>query len=136
MRKSQIKEVLCQVKEEDIPNELTERLQEEKKIEMVKRREKNEAHLYMTLRILLEDAFCGHQGNDLYDVEKVAHSYQEVRVKKQDTLKEVLQSLSSQLNVPPQKMRIWPMNHRTNQTLRPSLIDTEGDLDKAIIEGR
>ena len=75
------------------------------------------------------------KGNDLYDVEKVAHSYQEVRVKKQDTLREVLQSLSSQLNVPPQKMRIWPMNHRTNQTLRPSLIDTEGDLDKAIIEG-
>ena len=32
-------------------------------------------------------------------------------------------------------MRIWPMNHRTNQTLRPSLIDTEGDLDKAMIEG-
>ena len=61
MRKSQINEVLCPVTEEDIPNELTERLQEEKKIEMVKRREKNEAHLYMTLRILLEDAFCGHQ---------------------------------------------------------------------------
>ena len=71
----------------------------------------------------------------MYDVEKVAHSYQEVRVKKRDTLREVLQSLSSQLNVPPQKMRIWPMNHRTNQTLRPSLIDTEGDLDKAMIEG-
>ena len=61
IRKSQIKEVLCPVTEEDIPNELTERLQEEKKIELVKRREKNEAHLYMTLRILLEDAFCGHQ---------------------------------------------------------------------------
>ena len=61
IRKSQIKEVLCSVTEDDIPNELTERLQEEKKIELVKRREKNEAHLYMTLRILLEDAFCGHQ---------------------------------------------------------------------------
>ena len=79
--------------------------------------------------------FMIYQGNDLYDVEKVSQSYQEVRVKKQDTLREVLQSLSSQLNVPPQKMRIWPMNHRTNQTLRPSLIDTEGDLDKAMIEG-
>ena len=53
--------MLCPVAEDDIPNELTERLQEEKKIELVKRREKNEAHLYMTLRILLEDAFCGHQ---------------------------------------------------------------------------
>ena len=61
IRKSQIKEVLCSVTEDDIPNELTERLQEEKKIELVKRREKNEADLYMTLRILLEDAFCGHQ---------------------------------------------------------------------------
>ena len=26
------------------------------------------------------------------------------------------------------------MVHRTNQTLRPSLIDMEGDIDKAIIE--
>ena len=31
-------------------------------------------------------------------------------------------------------MRLWPMVHRTNQTLRPSLIDMEGDIDKAIIE--
>ena len=56
--------------------ELSERLNAEKQLEIVKRKEKTESHLYMTLRILFEDSFYGHQGNDLYEVDK--QSYQEV----------------------------------------------------------
>ena len=43
-------------------------------------------------------------------------------------------SLSAQLKYPQDRMRMWPMTHRTNQTLRPSLIDMEGDIDKAIFD--
>ena len=67
--------------ETDIPTELAERLQEEKKIEVVKRKEKSEAHMYMTLKIMFEDCFHGHQGNDLYDSERVnANFTQEVKL--------------------------------------------------------
>ena len=67
------------VDESDIPSELVERLQEEKKIEVVKRKEKSEAHIYMTLKVMFEDCFHGHQGNDLYDAERVnANFTQEV----------------------------------------------------------
>jgi len=152
VRKSALKEILCGVKEDDIPSELVERLQEEKKVEIVKRKEKTEAHLYMTVKILFEDFFQGHQGNDLYDTDRLGgggsnngggsgvnsggggFGQQEVRVRKQDSLREVMGQLSTQLKCPPEMMRMWPMTHRTNQTLRPSLIDMDGEMDKPFVE--
>ena len=32
------------------------------------------------------------------------------------------------------RMRMWPLNHRTNQTLRPTLVDMEADINKPIFE--
>jgi hypothetical protein len=52
---------LCDVTEKDIPDELVERLNAEKQLEIVKRKEKTEAHLYMNVRLLFEDMFFGHQ---------------------------------------------------------------------------
>ena len=75
-----IPQVLTPVGESDIPTELVDRLQEEKKIEVVRRKEKSEAHLYMNLKVMFEDCFHGHQGNDLYDTERVnANFSQEVK---------------------------------------------------------
>lgn len=133
IRKSScLKDIVCPVTEDDIPLELSERLNAEKQLEIVKRKEKTESHLYMTIRILFEDSFYGHQSNDLYEVDKV--SYQEVRVKKQDSLKDVIKLLSKQIGQPEKRMRMWPLNHRTNQTLRPTLIDVNNDINKPIFE--
>ena len=85
IRKTSLKDVLCSVTDEHIPQELSDRLNAEKQMEIVKRKEKTESHLYMTVRILYEDHFYGHQGNDLYETDKV--TYQEIRVKKQDPLR-------------------------------------------------
>ena len=85
IRKTSLKDVLCPVTDVDIPQELSDRLNAEKQMEIVKRKEKTESHLYMTVRILYEDHFYGHQGNDLYETDKV--TYQEIRVKKQDPLR-------------------------------------------------
>ncbi len=71
IRRSALPDVLTAVTETDIPAALTERLQEERKLELARRKEKSEAHLYMTLRVVTEDAFVGHQGNDLYDIDRV-----------------------------------------------------------------
>jgi len=46
-------------------------LQEEKNIELLKRKERSEAHLYMQVMVMTEDAFVGYQGVDLYDPEKL-----------------------------------------------------------------
>ncbi len=118
VRKSALREVLCPVggEGEDIPEALVERLQEEKRLELARRKEKQEAHLYMTLRVLTEDAFAGHQGNDLFDPDRVV--FQEMRVRKSDTLREVMEALAKQTKQPVEQLRMWPLTHRTNQTLR------------------
>ena len=61
IRKSDLNKILCDVRDMDIPDELVERLNAEKQLEIVKRKEKTEAHLYMTVRLLFEDMFYGHQ---------------------------------------------------------------------------
>ena len=50
IRKSELKNILCSVSEADIPAALVERLSEERRVEMARRKEKAEAHLYMTIR--------------------------------------------------------------------------------------
>lgn len=44
-------EVLQAVTDHDIPQQLVERLQEEKRIEAQKRKERQEAHLYMQVQV-------------------------------------------------------------------------------------
>ncbi|XP_063971847.1 ubiquitin carboxyl-terminal hydrolase 7 isoform X1 [Diachasmimorpha longicaudata] len=130
IRDSELQNVLQEVKEEDIPQELVERLLEEKRLEQIRRKERNEAYLYMTVNVLLEDSFDGHQGNDLYDPEQ-AH-YRMFRVRKQATLHEFLELLSESLKYPIEQIRVWPFSARTNQTCRPTLIEPEADLQKAM----
>lgn len=72
-----------------------ERLQEEKRLEQIRRKERSEAPLFMTINVLLEDSFDGHQGNDLYDPEHA--SYRVFRVRKQGTVHEFLELLSDSL---------------------------------------
>lgn len=49
----------------------------------------------MTVNVLLEDSFDGHQGNDLYDPEHAL--YRVFRVRKQATVHEFLELLSESL---------------------------------------
>ena len=66
-----LKCILNDVQRSDIPQTLQDRLQEEKKIELMRKKERNEAHLYLQLNIILEKEFYDHLGNtDLYDPSK------------------------------------------------------------------
>ena len=44
-----------------------------RQLEAQRRKERNEAHLYMNVQVLLEDAFFGYQGNDLFDTDRVQY---------------------------------------------------------------
>ncbi|XP_032457106.1 ubiquitin carboxyl-terminal hydrolase 7 isoform X1 [Nasonia vitripennis] len=132
IRNSELEHVLQEVREEDIPQELVERLQEEKRLEQIKRKERNEAYLFMTVNVLFEDSFNGHQGNDLYDQEKAL--YRVFRVRKQASLLEFLEILSESLKYSIGQIRIWPFSLRSNQTCRPTLIESETDLQKPITD--
>ena len=133
IQQSRLHEILASVGEDDIPQALSQRLTEEKKLETIRRKEKSEAYLYMNVRMVLEDSFYGHQGNDLFDPE-TAHCH-EFKVKKQSTLKEFMTMLSEEMKVPLDRIRPWPLNHRTNQTLRPTLVEIE-DSERTMNEVR
>lgn len=132
IRDSAINEVLQPVTENDIPEQLVERLQEEKRQEALRRKERNEAHLYMGVQVLTEDSFAGHQGNDLYDPEKA--SFRNFKVKKLATLRELLELVAEHMGYPLQGIRPWAITYRSNQTFRPSAIDLEADLNKTVID--
>lgn len=48
-------EVLQPMTDVDIPQQLVERLQEEKRVEAQKRKERQEAHLYMQVQVGIQD---------------------------------------------------------------------------------
>ncbi|XP_031217985.1 ubiquitin carboxyl-terminal hydrolase 7 isoform X2 [Mastomys coucha] len=132
IRESKLSEVLQAVTDHDIPQQLVERLQEEKRIEAQKRKERQEAHLYMQVQIVAEDQFCGHQGNDMYDEEKVRYTV--FKVLKNSSLAEFVQSLSQTMGFPQDQIRLWPMQARSNGTKRPAMLDNEADGNKTMIE--
>ncbi|KAF4527554.1 hypothetical protein B566_EDAN016060 [Ephemera danica] len=88
-----------------------------KRLEQERRKQRNEAHLYMTVQVLLEDSFDGHQGNDLYDPDKA--NFRKFRVRKQMTL---------------QQLRPWPFCFRGNKTCRPAFLDMETQAHTPIID--
>ena len=60
IRDSGLRSVLQDTTERDIPRELVARLSEERRLEALKRKERNEAHLYMTVQLVTEDNFQGN----------------------------------------------------------------------------
>ena len=68
--------VLSEVLRSDIPERLQERLAEEKRVELAKKKERNEAHLYMQVNVLLEKEFFDNYGQaDLFDPAKATRYF-------------------------------------------------------------
>lgn len=67
----------------------------------------------MNVNVVLEEAFDGHQGNDLYDPER-AH-YRVFRVRKQATVAELMEMLAENFKYPLKQLRPWPFSARSNQ---------------------
>lgn len=44
-------------------------------MELLRRKERNEAHLFMSVEVYMEDDFQSHQGPDLLDFEEVKARY-------------------------------------------------------------
>ena len=72
VRDSHKASVINEIQKQEIPQILQDRLAEEKKIELTRKKERTEAHLYMQLNVILEKEFYDHLGNaDLYDPSKI-----------------------------------------------------------------
>lgn len=133
IRESQLQTVLQEVTELDIPEELEERLKEEKNIEGIKRKERNEAHLYMTVNVYLEEMFAGYQRNDLCDSEKCIPRL--FRVKKNISVETVREEIAKALGYPIEQIRLWQLSSRPNtNSLRPAFFDVDKEAKKNLSE--
>lgn len=132
IRDSAMSMVLEQIDESDIPSELTERLTEERRMELVRRRERSESNTYISIHVLLEEYFEGHQTTDLFDVDKV--HYRVFKLKKTQTIADLMNAFKEAFCTPIQHMRVWPLISRQNQLTRPAYFFFKDDPTKAIIQ--
>ncbi|XP_071943823.1 ubiquitin carboxyl-terminal hydrolase 7-like [Antedon mediterranea] len=112
------------------PDTLQKQITDERKLEM-QRKDKSEAHLYMMLKVYTEDQFYGHQGNDLFDMNKIKS--RDFQILKSLNLSGVMELLSDSYGYPIDNMRIWPLTLRTNQTNRPTTLEVE-DAEKTVYD--
>lgn len=110
VRESGMKTILQEVTESDIPSELNDKLNEEKRMEAAKRKERNEASNYINVNVILEDYLELHQGLDLFSSE-IPHN-RSFKVKQNSTFQDLVALIKTTFNVP--LMRIWsstPIGH-------------------------
>ena len=102
-----------------------------------KRKEREEAHLYLSIGILTEENFQAHQGFDLtnWDTELAPDDSfpKTYRVMKTSTVGELTKTLSEERKLPSELVRLWVMVNRQNKTIRPDqpLMDLGMTIDEA-----
>ncbi|XP_050084011.1 ubiquitin carboxyl-terminal hydrolase 7 isoform X1 [Anopheles aquasalis] len=119
VRESVVHQVLEEVKESDIPEELLERLNEQRRIQQVRRTERTEATNYVSLNVLLSDYMEVHQKSDLFDAATAA--YRSLKVRKTMDLAQVAVQIGKAFKIEPDTFRLWEVKKPSN--LKPHRFD-------------
>jgi ubiquitin carboxyl-terminal hydrolase 7 len=136
VRKTRQDDVFFPVTKDDVPDHIEKRLSEDR-VEMARRKkEREEAHLYMNVGVLTDDTFKSHHGFDLTSPDlpaedpAVPKQYRTLRAKK---VKEFAQEIAEEQGIKPESIRFWVMVNRQNKTTRPDQVirDQEVTLEEA-----
>lgn len=102
-----------------------------------KRKEREEQHLYLNVKVLTEDAFKAHSGTDLglFDV-NVADDPAGIRLYRLlrlSTVNQLKVRIGEDIGQDPRKLRLWYMVNRQNKTTRPDqpIIDPSLTIEEA-----
>uniref|UniRef100_A0A1B0FQ62 Ubiquitin carboxyl-terminal hydrolase 7 n=1 Tax=Glossina morsitans morsitans TaxID=37546 RepID=A0A1B0FQ62_GLOMM len=107
IRKSEINRILSDIPENEIPSELVERLDLEKRIEMARRKERSEVNLYVSVHIILEEYFEAQQKRRLFDLDKIHQRL--FKFKQTQSVEEMMEQFVKSFCVPKGRMRVWIM---------------------------
>lgn len=136
IRESRLDDVLLPVEQEDTPSHLQAKLDEEAAIREARKKEREEQHLYIGVRVITEDTYKAHGGTDLTtfdinsaDEKAAAKSY---RVLRKSTLRDLILRIAEDTGVDPNMLRLWCMVNRQNKTTRPDV--PLNDLDATVEE--
>jgi len=125
IRTADIKTILAPCESNDIPDHLEIRFSEEKRVEAHRRKERSEAHLYMDVQVLTEDAFCMWSANDLFNLENAKTIT--FKIQKKEKLKDANRIIAEALGYTASQCRLWPFQKRGNNTTRPALVELRNE---------
>uniref|UniRef100_A0A1A9WVR8 Ubiquitin carboxyl-terminal hydrolase 7 n=1 Tax=Glossina brevipalpis TaxID=37001 RepID=A0A1A9WVR8_9MUSC len=113
IRKSEINRILSDIPENEIPSELVERIDLEKRIETAHRKEWNEVNLYVSVQIILEEDFEMQETRSLLNLDM---NHQRLfKLKQTQSVGEMIEQFVKSFCVPKERMRIWIMHETHTQ---------------------
>ncbi|KAH8702140.1 putative ubiquitin C-terminal hydrolase [Talaromyces proteolyticus] len=125
IRKSRLDDVLVPITSDDIPSHIETRLAEERADLARRKKEKEEAHLYMNVGVLSQETFQDHHGFDLTSIDlpsgdpALPKPYRILRSKK---VSEFADEIGKERGIDPKSIRFWVMVNRQNKTTRPDQV--------------
>ena len=122
VRKSRLDQVFVGVREEDIPPHIEKRLTEERAELERRKKEREEAHLYLNVGVISDLTFKHHHSFDLtsWDAEPNDPAGQKVyRTLRTTKVSDFAAEVAKERDLDPQQIRFWVMVSRQNKTSRP-----------------
>ncbi|TPX38452.1 hypothetical protein SeMB42_g06732 [Synchytrium endobioticum] len=135
IREKDLDEVLGEVTEDDIPKHLRTRIEAERQAAEQKRKEKEEAHLFMFVKVLTDHDIRSHDGFDLCNFDDKAHPISQLathKVRKDEIFGTFKATICEQMQLAPERVRLWTMVGRQNKTLRPDAPIPETEYDQTL----
>ena len=123
IRKSRLDKILCPVTAEDTPEHLHRRFQEEFAAREARRKEREEQHLYLGVKAIMEETFQQHGSTDLTNFDATPEQDPAAprfyRLLRTATMQDLVNSIAEDINQDPKRVRLWIMVNRQNKTIRP-----------------
>ena len=137
IRKSRLNQVFVGVGEDDIPGHIEQRITEEQVELARKKKEREEAHLYLHVGVITEKTFREHTTFDLtnYEADAADKSTPNVlRVLRTSKIDDLAATIAEDLEVDGSQVRFWSMVGRQNKTNRPDqpIRETEITMEEAM----
>jgi ubiquitin carboxyl-terminal hydrolase 7 len=125
LRESLIDEILAPITPADIPQHVVRRVEEDRNEAIRRKREKEEMHLYITVKIIDIGTFQHHDGVDLASFDPLDKNAQEwvhsFRVRRDLTWLGFYQHIAEANQTTRDNIRLWHLVNRQNKTVRPDV---------------
>ncbi|PLN77676.1 ubiquitin C-terminal hydrolase [Aspergillus taichungensis] len=136
VRKTKLDEVLLPITKDEIPSHIETKLIEDRAELARRKKEREEAHLYMNVGVLTEQSFRSHHGFDLTSMDLPADdpaAPKHHRVLRSTKVGEFATLMAEENGLDVNRIRFWVMVNRQNKTTRPDQVirDPEMTLEEA-----
>ena len=123
IRQTRVDKILTPVQEQEIPHHIHARFTEEAAAREAKRKEREEQHLYLGMKVITSSTFQAHTGFDLTNFEGAPENDPAApriyRILRSSTVQEAIGTIAQDIAVDPKRVRLWLMVNRQNKTIRP-----------------